>query len=51
MKEARGGESVSPPGERSLAAAAPWAFVLVAVALILALAANERLLPRLEVRA
>jgi hypothetical protein len=41
---------VRAPEERSLTAAAPWAFVGVAFLLVLLLAANERLLARLEVR-
>lgn len=50
VREARGGDTVAPPEERTLEALAPWGFVLVAAALIGLLALNERLLPRLEVR-
>ena len=41
---------VRAPEERSLRAAMPWTFVLVAVLLVLLLATNERSLARLEVR-
>jgi hypothetical protein len=41
---------VRAPEARGLASAAPWAFVGVAGLLVLLLALNERLLPRLEVR-
>ena len=40
---------VRAPEARSLAAAAPWAFLLVCAALVVVLAVNERLLARLEV--
>jgi hypothetical protein len=42
--------AVRAPEERTLEAAAPWAFVLVAAVLVLLLAGNERALSRLEVR-
>jgi hypothetical protein len=41
--------AVRAPEERTLEAAAPWAFVLVAAVLVLLLAGNERALSRLEV--
>jgi hypothetical protein len=41
---------VRAPEAKSLSSAAPWAFVGVAGLLVLLLALNERLLPRLEVR-
>jgi hypothetical protein len=43
--------AVRAPEERSLRAAVPWAFVLAGALLVLLLAANERALSRLEVRA
>jgi hypothetical protein len=42
--------AVRAPEERTLQAAAPWAFVLVAAVLVLLLAGNERALSHLEVR-
>jgi hypothetical protein len=42
--------AVRAPEERSLRGAAPWTFVLVGALLVMLLAANERALPRLEVR-
>jgi hypothetical protein len=42
--------AVRAPEERTLRAAAPWAFVLAAAVLVLLLAGNERALSRLEVR-
>ena len=43
-------EGVRTPGERRLASAAPWLFLLAAALLVLLLTANERVLARLEVR-
>lgn len=42
--------AVRAPEERSVRAALPWTFVLVGALVVLLLAANERLLARLEVR-
>lgn len=50
LRESSGDAPVRAPESRTLAAAAPWAFVLVSGALVLLLALNERLLSRLEVR-
>src|SRR5688572_7630998 len=44
-----GDEAVQAPGEGSLTEGLPWVFLLVGLALVLALATNERLLARLEV--
>ncbi|MBA2641379.1 MAG: VWA domain-containing protein [Actinobacteria bacterium] len=50
LRESSGEGPVRAPESRTLAAAAPWAFVLVSGALVLLLALNEGLLSRLEVR-
>jgi hypothetical protein len=50
LREASRDAPVRAPEARSLAAALPWAFVGVALVLVLLLAATERLLWRLEVR-
>jgi hypothetical protein len=42
--------AVRAPEERTLRAAAPWTFVLIAAVLVLLLAGNERALSRLDVR-
>ena len=44
-----GQEAVRAPGENSLAAGLPWLFLGLGLVLVVALAANERLLARLEV--
>ncbi len=43
-------DELRTPEERGVSSLAPWPFVLTAVLLALLLAANERVLPRLEVR-
>ena len=43
-------DAVRAPGERRLATAAPWAFVLAAALLMALVGANEAALPRLETR-
>jgi len=50
LREKSENAPVRAPEARSLASAAPWAFVGIAGLLVLLLALNERLLPRLEVR-
>jgi hypothetical protein len=50
LRESDAAAPVRAPEARSLAAAAPWAFVVVAALLVALLAANEGLLSRLEVR-
>lgn len=50
LREESAAAPVRAPEAHSLAAAAPWAFVAVAGALVALLALNEGLLPRLEVR-
>ena len=50
LRESSSASPVAAPEGRSLRHALPWTFVLVAVAFVLLLAVNERLLSRLEVR-
>jgi len=50
LRESSAASPVAAPEGRSLRHALPWAFVLVALGLVLLLAVNERLLSRLEVR-
>lgn len=50
LREESGDAPVRAPEARSISSAVPWSFVGVAALLVLALAVNERLLPRLEVR-
>jgi hypothetical protein len=50
LREKTQNAPVRAPEARSLATAVPWAFVGIAGLLVLLLALNERLLPRLEVR-
>jgi hypothetical protein len=50
LREEKENAPVRAPEARSLASAVPWAFVGVSGLLVLLLALNERLLPRLEVR-
>ncbi|MEX2210670.1 MAG: vWA domain-containing protein [Gaiellaceae bacterium] len=50
LREGRQGSKVRAPEERSLRAAAPWTFAVVALLLVLLLATNERVLSRLETR-
>jgi hypothetical protein len=50
LRESSEASPVAAPEGRSLAHAAPWAFVLIAAVLVALLAANEGLLSRLEVR-
>lgn len=50
LREQKEAAPIRAPEARSFAALAPWAFVLVASLLVLLLAVNERLLPRLEMR-
>lgn len=45
-----GQEAVRAPGEERIFTGLPWAFLLVGIVLVGLLAANERLLSRLEVR-
>jgi hypothetical protein len=45
-----GEEAVKARGEGSFTAGLPWVFMLVGLALVVALATNERMLARLEVR-
>jgi hypothetical protein len=49
LRESESTAPVRAPEARSLAAAAPWAFLLVGALSVLLLTANERLLSRLEV--
>jgi hypothetical protein len=51
LREESADAPVRAPEARSISSAVPWAFVLVGALLVLLLAVNERLLPRLEVRA
>ncbi len=44
-----GEKAVEAPGEQSIVTGLPWTFLAVGLVLVLALAANERLLSRLEV--
>jgi len=50
LRESSAASPVAAPEGRSLRHALSWSFVLVAVAFVLLLALNERLLSRLEVR-
>jgi len=50
LREESGDAPVRAPEARSISSAVPWAFVGVAALLVVLLAVNERLLPRLEVR-
>jgi hypothetical protein len=50
LRESSAASPVAAPEGRSLRHALPWTFVLAALAFVLLLAANERLLSRLEVR-
>jgi hypothetical protein len=45
-----GEEAVRAPGESSIATGLPWLFLCLGLVLVLVLAANERVLARLEVR-
>ncbi|MDH5282223.1 MAG: hypothetical protein OEW52_13970, partial [Thermoleophilia bacterium] len=49
LRESSADAPVRAPEARSLAAAAPWAFLAVAGALVVLVAVNEGLLARLEV--
>ena len=50
LREEKGDAPVRAPDARSITSAAPWSFIGVAAFLVLLLALNERLLPRLDVR-
>lgn len=50
LAEAEPDAPVATPEERRLGGALPWGFLLIAALLVVLLAANERLLSRLEVR-
>ena len=50
LREEKGDAPVRAPDARSISSALPWPFVGVAAFLVLLLALNERLLPRLDMR-
>jgi hypothetical protein len=50
LRESEAASPVAAPERRSLAHAVPWAFVLLGALLVLLLALNEGLLPRLALR-